>query len=218
LADGTGHGMMDGRGNMRPRPVEQEAKDMDMQDRRVKRTQQLLAKALIVLTLEKGYEAVTIRDITDYADVGYATFFRHYHDKDALLRDVSEVVLADLKGLLPTSAGADAVEIGTTLFRYVQENSNIIRVLLSSRGTSSLVQHIIDISIQDVLNKNTSLEGSAIPIEIAAYHLVNSSIAMIQWWLEHDLPYPPEHMGIVFHQLIIQPTRHVSFSPISHEG
>src|SRR5437879_11312519 len=53
---------------------------MDLQDRRVKRTQKALARALIELTLEKGYEAITIRDITDKAEVGYATFFRHYHD------------------------------------------------------------------------------------------------------------------------------------------
>ncbi len=187
---------------------------MDMQDRRVKRTQQLLAKALIALTLEKGYDAVTIRDITERADIGYATFFRHYHHKDALLQDVSEVVLAELKNLLPTAPGADAVAIGTTLFHYVQENSNIIRVLLSSRSSTSLVQYIIDIATQDVLNKNTPLEGSAVPIEIAAYHLVNSSIALIQWWLEHEMPYSPERMGVIFHELIIQPTRAVAFSPI----
>src|SRR5258708_24160624 len=71
-------------------------KCMDVQDRRVKRTQNLLAKALIALTLEKGYEAVTIRDITERADIGYATFFRHYHDKDALLREVLDVVLSEL--------------------------------------------------------------------------------------------------------------------------
>lgn len=188
---------------------------MDMQDRRVKRTQQLLAKALIALTLEKGYDAVTIRDITQRADIGYATFFRHYHHKDALLQDVSEVVLAELKNLLPTTPDADAIAIGTTLFQYVQEHSNIIRVLLSSRSSTSLVQYIIDISTQDVLNENTPLERSSVPIEVAAYHLVNSSIALIQWWLEHEMPYTPERMGIIFDELIVQPTRAVAFSPAS---
>jgi AcrR family transcriptional regulator len=188
---------------------------MDMQDRRVKRTQQLLAKALIALTLEKGYDAVTIRDITERADIGYATFFRHYHHKDALLQEVLEVVLAELKNLLPTAPDADAIVIGTTLFHFVQENSNIIRVLLSSRSSTSLVQHIVDIATQDVLNENTPLERSAVPVEIAAYHLVNSSIALIQWWLEHEMPYSPERMGIIFDELIIKPTRAVAFSPAS---
>jgi hypothetical protein len=101
------------------------------------------------------------------------------------------------------------------LFHYVQENSNIILVLLSSRSSTSLVQHIIDIATQDVLNENTPLERSAVPIEIAAYHLVNSSIALIQWWLEHEMPYSPERMGIIFDELIIKPTRAVAFSPVS---
>ncbi len=185
---------------------------MESQDRRIKRTQHLLAKALIALTLEKGYEAVTIRDITEHADVGYATFFRHYHSKDDLLRDVSDVVLAELKSLLPGSPDADVDAVGVPLFRYVEEHANIIHVLLSSRGTSSLVQHIMEITIQDVLN-DKPLGGSVVPAEIAAYHLINSSIALIQWWLEHDMPYSSERMGMVFHELIIQPTRAIAFSP-----
>lgn len=191
---------------------------MESHDRRIKRTQQLLAKALIALTLEKGYEAVTIRDITERADVGYATFFRHYQSKDALLRDVSDVVLADLNSLLPGSPRVDAEAVGVPLFRYVQEHANIIHVLLQSRGTSSLVPHIIELTSQDLLNENTPLEGSIVPAEIAAYHLINSSIALIQWWLEHDMPYTPERMGAIFHVLIIQPTRAIAFDPIMQEN
>ena len=185
---------------------------MDMQDRRVRRTQKLLAKALITLTLEKGYESVTIRDITEQADVGYATFFRHYHDKDALLHDVADVVLADLYVLLPTTPDPGDGAIGEPLFRYVQENDKVIRVLLSSRGSSNLLQHIIDVASQNILNENVPLPDSAIPPEVAAYHLVNSSMALIQWWLEHDMPYPPEHMGIIFQKLIVQPTRSITFA------
>lgn len=188
---------------------------MDMRDKRVKRTQNLLAKALISLTLEKGYDAVTIRDITEQAEVGYATFFRHYHDKDSLLRDVSEVVLAELILLLPISP--DMLAIGTPLFRYVQENSNIIRALLSNKGSSSPIQHIIDITVQDMLHNNTPLEGGDIPLEVAAYHMVSSSINLIQWWLDHHMPYSPEQMGIIFHKLIVQPTLSVAFHPTSED-
>src|SRR5947209_16924515 len=106
---------------------------MEVQDRRVRRTQQLLAKALIALTLEKGYEAVTIRDITERADIGYATFFRHYRDKDDLLQDVMDVVLAELIELLcPTMPGDDPTTIGVLLFRRIQQQSEMVRVLLGS--------------------------------------------------------------------------------------
>ena len=54
-------------------------------DRRVRKTRQLLREALMELTLERGYDHVTIQDILDRADVGRSTFYAHYHDKDDLL-------------------------------------------------------------------------------------------------------------------------------------
>jgi hypothetical protein len=77
------------------------------------------------------------------------------------------------------------------------------------------MEHIIDIATDEVLNQNIPLEGSAVPSEVAAYHLVNSSIGLLQWWLEHDMPYPPERMGIIFHELVFQPTLSIAFSPNS---
>ena len=187
---------------------------MELHDRRVKRTQKLLAKALIELTLEKGYETVTIRDITERADVGYATFFRHYHAKDDLLNEVMEVVLAELVQLLPSSSsGTDHAIIGTMLFRYVQEHEAVIRVLLSSQGGALLVQQMIKAGSQSVLLDYKALESTEVPQEIAAYHIVSSAIALIRWWLEHKMPYPPERMGIIYRELIILPTMSVAFKP-----
>src|ERR1700726_1072713 len=151
---------------------------MDIQDRRVKRTQKALARALISLTLDKGYEAITIRDITDQAEIGYATFFRHYHDKDALLKDVLDVVLDELTNLLtvPTSE-ADHKTIGTLIFRYAQAHNEVVLVLLSSRGSSALVRRIIESGTQSVFNQNPPQAESFIPPEIAANHLVTATIS-----------------------------------------
>src|SRR5579859_6695071 len=129
---------------------------MEVQDRRVKRTQQLLARALIALTLEKGYEDVTIRDITERADIGYATFFRHYHDKDALLMDVLDVVLAELLNLLQLPApDTDPTSVSTLVFHYVHEHSEVCRVLLSSRGSTQLVQRMIETGTRSVLSQRS---------------------------------------------------------------
>jgi AcrR family transcriptional regulator len=182
---------------------------MVMQDRRVRRTQQLLARALIALTLEKGYEAVTIRDITDRADIGYATFFRHYHDKDELLNDVIDVVLDDLVALLVPAIPVDPTTVGVLLFRYVQEQSEVIRVLLRSHA---LLQNIIEVASQNVTNVHTPLPDSVIPLEIASYHIITSSISLVQWWLDHHMPYPPEQMGVIYHELITRPTSEIAFA------
>ena len=54
-------------------------------DRRINRTRKLMHEALMALIVEKGYEAVTVQDILDRADVGRSTFYAHYRDKDQLL-------------------------------------------------------------------------------------------------------------------------------------
>ncbi|HLI07929.1 MAG TPA: TetR/AcrR family transcriptional regulator [Ktedonobacteraceae bacterium] len=182
---------------------------MEVQDRRVRRTQHLLAKALIALTLEKGYEAVTIRDITERADVGYATFFRHYRDKDELLKDVSDVVLTELTDLIVAITDTDTTMVGTLLFRYVQEQSEIVRVLLHSHV---LLDRITEVATQSIVKEHIEPPESVIPLEIAAYHIVTSSIALVQWWLDHQMPYPPERMGAIYYELIIHPTSEAVFS------
>lgn len=185
---------------------------MDVQDRRVKRTEQLLARALIALTLEKGYESITIRDITERADIGYATFFRHYRDKDALLQDVVDVVMEDLLRLLaPGATEGNPTMLGTLVFRYVQEHTEVVRVLLRSGNASPLLKRIIEAGTQETLRDHEPRENAVVPQEVAAYHLVASTIALIQWWLEHDMPYPPERMGKMYDELIYRATNEAAF-------
>src|SRR5437867_644732 len=53
-------------------------------DRRVRRTTRALIEALVALVLEKRYDAITIQDLLDRADVGRSTFYAHYRGKDDL--------------------------------------------------------------------------------------------------------------------------------------
>jgi len=186
---------------------------VETQDRRIRRTQNLLAKALIQVTLEKGYEAVTVRDITDRADVGYATFYRHYQDKDALLEDVLEVVLNELIGLFfpDTSSNNSAEHLGKMLFGYVKDNYEIIRVLLSSRYTSEIGKRMLEGGTRNMLERNVPRPDSPVPPEIAANHLVASTINLIEWWLEDGMRHSPEQMGEIYSELIEKPTLNIAF-------
>jgi AcrR family transcriptional regulator len=187
---------------------------MHTSDPRVQRTQEALAKAMIALTLEKGYEAVTIRDLSERAGIGYATFFRHYPDKAALLNDVLEVFVAELLRALQQHAGEGAggpAASGTLIFRYIEEHQALSRVLLASQGLGALVRRLEAISGLYPPAGRQPRAGGIVPPEVAANHLVVASIGLIQWWLENDRPYPPERMGEVYAALIIEPTQRLAF-------
>jgi hypothetical protein len=55
------------------------------EDRRIQKTKQLLADSLGQLMREKEYDAITIQDIIDKANVGRSTFYAHYESKEKLL-------------------------------------------------------------------------------------------------------------------------------------
>ena len=183
---------------------------MVLQDRRVRRTQLLLTEALIALTLRKGYEAVTIRDITEQADIGYATFFRHYRDKDELLQDVLDAMLAELTDLL---AGAvpqdDPTAVGTLIFCYVQSHTDLMRVLLGSRA---VLARLIAATTRLVVDSRSPVAAGQVPLEIGAHHIVSSTVALVEWWLERGQPYSPEQMGRIYSDLIAVPTAALAFT------
>ncbi|MBI1256908.1 MAG: TetR family transcriptional regulator [Chloroflexi bacterium] len=54
-------------------------------DPRVKRTRQLLQKALMDLLEEQPFHTITVQDIAARAEVNRATFYAHFEDKFALL-------------------------------------------------------------------------------------------------------------------------------------
>jgi AcrR family transcriptional regulator len=175
------------------------------EDRRHRRTRQLLSRALIALSLEKGYEAVTIRDITNRANVGYATFFRHYRDKNELLKGVGEVVLEEIIDLLsPVDADGDPRLVGPTLFRYVADHSEIVRVL---RGSQEIMKQVIATVEQRIVATHRAEPDSPVPLEIIAHHSITASISLVEWWLANRMPYPPEEMGRYYFELVIRPTK-----------
>ena len=54
-------------------------------DPRVIRTRQLLEQAFLGVASEKGFQAVSVQDITERAGINRATFYAHFPDKYALL-------------------------------------------------------------------------------------------------------------------------------------
>jgi AcrR family transcriptional regulator len=59
--------------------------DCEVRDPRIRRTRQLLQTALMQLLGSKGFDDISVQDITDVATVNRATFYDHYADKFALL-------------------------------------------------------------------------------------------------------------------------------------
>jgi AcrR family transcriptional regulator len=172
-------------------------------DRRIRKTQQALSDALLSLIVEKGYDAITIKEITERADVAHATFYRHYRDKDELLMQKLEEVVREIEALTRESTLQDAE--GYLIFKHAQENSSLYRILLSSQGTLQVRKWLKDRMAANTLRLCKPLSSNRdglIPPAVAANHIAGSLLQLIDWWLEHDMPYPPHHMAKIYDRLV----------------
>jgi AcrR family transcriptional regulator len=70
--------------------------DCNRLDPRIRRTRQLLQDALRKLLEQKGFDDITVQDITEAATLNRATFYAHYPDKFALLGELIRLTFLSL--------------------------------------------------------------------------------------------------------------------------
>lgn len=182
-------------------------------DLRVTRTRRLLTQALIELSAEQSLEHITVRDLTERAQVGYATFFRHYSSIEDLLKAALEDQRTELLGLLPPLSSDRPEQAGTVVFQQVQVHAGLYRMMLQTDPHRGFLSTVVDLGVQSLLEHYEAKPDSRVPIEIAADHFIRSFLNLIQWWLNHDMPLSPEQMGEMYCDLILRPLEQTALQP-----
>ena len=178
----------------------------ERQDRRVRRTKQRLHTALMSLIVEKGYDKITVQDLIDRADVGRSTFYAHYETKDDLLISSLDQLPSDIE-LHSTDdpSAADAILPSLGVFLHVAENHRQIRALIGGRGIDlarpAALDALTERARSAIERRAAAGEQTEIPPDVRAAFFAGSLMAIITWWLDNDMPYPPEKMADIYQQL-----------------
>lgn len=184
-------------------------------DRRVLRTRQSLGDALVDLTLENGYDSITIKELTQSASIGYATFFRHFKSKDELLMYVLESVLEDLNSLMDVDMSS--YEQALVMYRYIHENHRIYQVFVDLPRNSELNTAVYEVMSSQITSTYRPRDESKIPMDIAVNHIVTSILELIRWWITHDMDLSVEQMATIQSELIVKATEMVALEYIDQD-
>jgi AcrR family transcriptional regulator len=183
--------------------------EMKKVDRRVRRTRQALFAALMALLLEKSYAEITVGDITERADLGRATFYLHYRDKDDLLASNLEALFMEvaerIRPLLKQSLLAGETVQGRILFEEAQQNSALYRMILRGQGGMMLyarLQSRMAELMGEMMERMIMGGDSPVEIPLLANYLTGAILSLVKWWLDNDMPRSPDYMAAVMQQLI----------------
>ncbi|TAJ69659.1 MAG: TetR/AcrR family transcriptional regulator [Phenylobacterium sp.] len=154
-------------------------------DARVVRTREALRQAMIDLATESPLDAITVRAIAARAGVGYATFFRHYVDKEGLLADVADMLTrAFLTQVRPLLREKDRRGAARSLCAFVEDNLAIHQALIAGGAGETVRAGMLRQTLETVGRARSSAPGGPLD-DLLLFHLVSAILNLLAWWLRN---------------------------------
>ena len=156
------------------------------------------------MVVEKGYDATTVQDVVDRANVGRATFYAHFADKETLFHSRLE----DLRSFIAAQQRHAPGTLGFSLVMLEHAHSNlpVWRAIAGRESGAFAVQRIhrliADLTESD-LNAH-AFKGTAEQRELTVQYIAGAFMAVLTWWLERGAKPEPAKVDAAFRQLVFQ--------------
>ena len=161
-------------------------------DLRIRRTKKSIRDAFFELIEEKGFDSVTVKDITDRALISRNTFYLHYEDKFDLLNKISNELMRKVywrvsKDLIKIKDLDFTIDCTAALLisiqRVIDEDGDLYRLLLTDPGTVVFSEKI-EKTIRTALDLiKGDIEGIS---DLSIEYIITGMKGVIRYWVTHD--------------------------------
>ncbi len=173
-------------------------------DRRIERTMTALRDALMALIIDKGYDAISIQDIADRANVARATFYLHFKDKDDLMFRSMRAIYEDLFARQQTASSWESLADDSD-FQHVAQYADFYGAMLSPRGSMGFLTRVrayLQSELEKSLCQLTPEQAAPrLPRPLIAAYCAGAQIGLIWWWVENRMPIPAGKMALYAMQI-----------------
>ena len=178
-------------------------------DRRVRKTRQQLQHCLAVLLKEKKIQEITVREVSEMADLDRGPFYLHYKDVFDLLEKVELELLDELDGTLQKYQASDLHQklslIFTDLFVCVQENAEMVQILLGENGDLNFVNQVKERVREKCLKDWFELFNSQDSQLFDAFNafVVSGCLGLVTYWLQNGMKESPKELAQIAEQIMM---------------
>ncbi|KMK76850.1 TetR/AcrR family transcriptional regulator [Alkalihalobacillus pseudalcaliphilus] len=176
------------------------------EDRRIVRTKKMIREALTQLMNTKGFEGLTVRDITEKANINRGTFYLHYRDKYDLLEKSEMEIIEEFKKVRSETFvhyqnfikngrfSNEPSPYMVKLLECVQQHAEVMSVLLGPKGDPGfhvkLKKEMME-NMERLIIKHSAALPSSVPIDYISAISVSSQLGVIQHWLDTGMKQSP---------------------------
>lgn len=173
----------------------------DVKDRRIRKTRAALKKSLTTLLQHKNVKDISVKELTDLADVNRGTFYLHYKDVFDLLEQSEQDLLDEfsevIKGIPADTIKNNRAEIFVKVYTLCKENADLVRILLGENGDIKFLNGI-NTFLKEACLKDWSPYLKQVEInQFDAFFsfLVGGCCSLLQYWFSTGMRQSPKELA-----------------------
>lgn len=185
-------------------------------NRSVRRTQKLLKECLTELMRKKPISKITVKELTDAADLNRGTFYLHYKDIYDLLEQIETEMFDEFVEISATHRQQDQncrpYPLLLDLFTFLEKNKEFVRLILIENRDQKFIdklKEIIRIHCIHVLDTFFAVPTTE-QSEFYASYVISGCVGILEYWMKHGAILTPEELSEKTEAIIL---RGVSFFP-----
>lgn len=179
------------------------------QDRRIRRTQKLLKESLLELMQQKEFKNISVKDITELADLNRGTFYLHYTDTYSLLQEMESEVLKDFQEMVIDCSNAfekgSLLPVINPIIEYIENNKKICKTFFENSASNDFVNHFHLL----ILKNGTAIIKEQYPnaLEVSLNYFLEfityGLTGVLKLWLDTDMKQPKEEIARLVDKIIM---------------
>jgi len=167
------------------------------EDRRTRKTKKALREALVSLLHEKNIQKITVRELTDKADIHRSTFYANFKDVYELYDHMEAAMIQEISDIISADYAFKSDVFFIKLLDYINNNREISRLFFGGNISPSLYERLTGLfrdSFVECWSKEYDVAGVSEEMDYCVQYCLSGSLGVVGLWVLRDFVYPPEKL------------------------
>ena len=166
------------------------------ESRKVRYTKMVIRDSLLELMQTYPINKITVKMISEQADVNRGTFYAYYHDAYDLLEATENELYDAIFASITEYVSDDYKMMMLHIFAEMEKNHELCRVLFSENGDKAFLKRILYIAHDQTIEEwQRTFTGITLSMfELAYNYLITGSVSVLAEWIKESNGMSPEQL------------------------
>lgn len=180
-------------------------------DRRVRKTRKQLLIALTSLMETKDIKNISVKELTDLADMNRGTFYLHYKDVFHMVEQIENEFLQELTLILDRTFPAESLpvplDVLSNIFSFLEENCEMCAALLGPHGDMPFFNKTTGLVEKYILNCWHKMNYPKEDFHYYFSFIIAGCIGMMREWVSNGFKESSDELARLANDMVLSSLR-----------